>query len=152
MRKLKDKKVYRGPPIPTSAQPMTEVWRDQNILKIRHLKANIFGNNVFLRFTEKVVLKIGTKHLNFNLQKGTNKNITLILDLKQIYKNGDCLVETEEERTLLETSTTDQFEWDEELVEDFANNPFLSSPMTEIVDLIDSDDEDDKEDSERNVV
>ena len=148
---LKNKKVYRGPPIPTSPKPRTEVCKDQKILKIRNLKANISGKNVFLRLTEKVALKIGTKPLNFKLQKGVNQNITLSLDLKQIYKNGDCLVEVEE-RDTLETSALEKFEWDEELVEDFANNPFLSSPMTEIVNLSDSEDEDDKEEAGRNIL
>ena len=73
--------------------------------------------------------------------------------MKQIYKNGDCLVDMEEERNALETSAHDKLEWDEELVEHFANNPFLSTPMAEIVNLCDSDDDDEeKEATGRNIV
>ena len=149
---VKDKNVSRYPPIPTSTKPRTEVCGDQKILKIRNLKANISGGKyVFLRFTEKVALKIGTKYLESNLQEGVNQNITLSLDLKQIYKTGDCLVEMEE-RSIMVTSAEDKFEWDEDLVEDFANNPFLSSPVAEILNLSDSDDEEDTEQMGRNIV
>ena len=50
------------------------------------------------------------------------------------------------------TSAEDKFEWDEDLVEDFANNPFLSSPVAEILNLSDSDDEEDTEQMGRNIV
>ena len=132
-----------------SHKPRTEVCSDQKILKISNVKANISENKVFLRFTENVTLKIVTKHLHSKLENGINKNITLILDLKQIYKNGDCLVEMEQKNTL-ETSALDKFELDEELEEHFANNPFLSSPTAKIVDLGDSEDEEEKEDSSDN--
>ena len=135
---LKEKNVNRR--IPISPKPSTEICKDKKTVKIRHLKANISGNNVYLRFTEKVALKIGTKDLNLNLQEGMNQKITLTLGLRQIYKTGDCLVEMDERKTL-EATTQDKFEWDEELVEHFANNPFLSSPIAEIVNLCDSDDE-----------
>ena len=39
----------------------------------------------------------------------------------------------------------EQFMLNEELIEDFSANPFLSSPSKEIIDIPDSDDDEDKD-------
>jgi len=135
----------KNPAIPICPKPLIKVSEDKETLYIKNLKANISrGKALLLRLTENTTLKIETKHLRLNLDKGVNQSISLVLNLKKIYEKGDCLVEMtshDEIYPAKEKESQDEFVWNEELQDDFATNPFLSSPNEDIVNLCDSDSE-----------
>ena len=144
VRTLKKKKDF--PSIPPSANPVIKQTDDKKTLMISNLKATIDGeNSVFLRFSDKCAFQIKTNHLDQNLVQGLNQKIILKFNMKRIYRSGECLVEMDNEDKNGNVESYEQFLLNEELIEDFSANPFLSSPSNEIIDLPDSDDDEDKD-------
>ena len=144
VRTLKKKKDF--PSLLPSANPVIKQTDDKKTLMISNLKATIDGeNSVFLRFSDKYAFQIKTNHLDQNLFQGLNQKIILKFNMKRIYRSGECLVEMDNEDKNGNVESYEQFMLNEELIEDFSANPFLSSPSKEIIDLPDSDDDEDKD-------
>ena len=123
-----------------------DISPDKKTLHISNLKANILKEKaVFLKFTENSSFKVETNQQSSNLEKGLNQNISLHFNLKDIYKGGACEVRMVSPQRDPDTTgrlyQQEEFVWNEELVEEFAANPFLSSPAERIVNIPDSEDE-----------
>ena len=140
--------------IPISSNPLINLSPDKKTLHISNLRANILKEKaVFLKFTDNTSLKVETNHLSLSLEKGLNQNISLHFNMKDIYKRGDCEVRMVSPQRDADTTgrfhSKEEFVWNEDLVEEFAANPFLSSPDEDIINLPDSEDEEPEDNSDK---